>query len=75
MKTAAWLMSSPHKYPRIPKIGIIKKTLAIRKSKPNVLKKKEILAFPSPFMILRSVLFVYRNGHIHARVMMNRPAS
>lgn len=39
-----------------------------------VLIRKDEVVFPSPFKTLINVVFVYKNGQIHARVIMNFPA-
>ena len=68
-----WLASSPQRYPRIPKRGIRKKTLTIRRHTPHVLMKKETVVLPSPFNILMSVVFTYIKGQIQARILIKLP--
>ena len=65
-----WLAKSPHRYPLIPKAGISRKTLIMRIPRLEELMQKERFVFPIPLIMLIKVLLVYKNGHIHARVIM-----
>ena len=47
----------------------------MRMKSPKVFIRKEVVVFPSPFMILISVEFIYRNGQIQERVSKKSPAS
>ena len=73
-ETASWLNKSPHKYPRIPYIGMAKNTPQIRMIRPDILMNNVKLVFPRPFIMLKRALFVYKNGQIHARVSICFPA-
>ena len=45
-----------------------RKTPVIRMQRLKRLNRKEQVVFPSPLIMLRSTVFVYRNGQIHASV-------
>ena len=63
-----WLISRPFRYPLIPAAGMKRKTPVIRMQRLKRLNRKEQVVFPSPLIMLRSTVFVYRNGQIHASV-------
>ena len=52
-----------------------RKTPVIRMQRLKRLNRKEQVVFPSPLIMLRSTVFVYRNGQIHASVRIKFPAS
>ena len=70
-----WLISRPFRYPLIPAAGMKRKTPVIRMQRLKRLNRKEQVVFPSPLIMLRSTVFVYRNGQIHASVRIKFPAS
>ena len=72
--TANWLARRPQRYPSIPKEGMAKKTLAMRRVSPETLIRKVQEVLPSPLMVLISAELVYRNGQIQESVMMKSPA-
>ena len=63
-----WLKRSPHKYPFIPIRGIQRRTPAIRIANPRVFMMSEVVAFPSPFIMLIKVEFRYKKGQIKDKV-------
>ena len=67
-------MSSPHRYPFTPNTGMKKNTPLILIPRLIVLMRKERVVLPIPFIILIRVVFVYKNGHIHANVTIKSPA-
>ena len=72
--TRSWLIRSPHKYPFIPNMPIPNHTPEIRTARPHKLFAKELFALPSPLRMLSRVVFIYRNGQIHASVRIKSPA-
>ena len=73
-KSTIWLTSNPFKYPEIPNRGIKKNTPMIRIHRLVKFAIKEKKVLPSPLMILRSTVFVYRNGQIQASERMKSAA-
>lgn len=58
----------------MPKCGMTKKTQQMRIRSPHVLMRNVDPVLPYPLIALNRELFVYRNGQIHANVMIKRPA-
>ena len=52
-----------------------KKTNPMRRKSPRIPLVKVRFVSPRPFNMLFKVVFKYKNGQIHARIVMNFPAS
>ena len=65
----------PQRYPKIPCLGIMKKTKYSRIEVEAMLIKKVSEVFPSPFIIAPKEVLVYKKGHIKLKDIIKVPAS
>ena len=71
---ASSLTSMPHRYPRIPYLGMAKSTNASRMTMANTFWKKVDEVLPRPFKMLPMVVARYIKGHSHDRMVIYVPA-